>query len=395
MVIAVCLGADTVDRLNHAIKKRTWRSEVATFTSYISPDKRPYFAPLIKSAEICIAFVDFSRSTEEAIETAQYLTQMFAGKITVVALAKSKDPAKILVAMRSGCSEFLETPLQEVTLNDLFDRLERQWFSTHYKEPQSGSILSLFGVKGGVGTTTLAVHLAVFLSQMQGKRVLLVDHCQELGHVCVYLGMDGRKSQFQEVVKNFNRLDSQLLHGFIGRHPMGLDVLSSLDSCGARAMDGDALTKTLEFLRCEYDYIIFDCDIRQEEHNMPVIEASQRIYLVSTQDVGSLRNLSRYIDRFLLLDASAEKIEIALNRVSDLDPALVEQVEKAVKLPIKLRIPNAYLELAKTANLGEPIMPGTKSPLASRFAKWAEAIAGAPLSEVSAKRVKPLLSLWR
>lgn len=395
MIITVCAGPDTVDRLNHAIRKRAWRSEVSTFTSYISPEKRPYFAPLIKSAEVCIAFVDFNRSTEEAVATAQYLTQMFSGKITVVALAQGNDATKILTAMRSGCSEFLETPVQETVINDLFDRLERQWLSTHFKEPQTGSILSLFGTKGGVGTTTLAIHLAVFLAQTQKKRVLLVDHFPELGQVCVYLGMDDRRCQFQEVVKNVNRLDSQLLHGFVGRHSSGVHVLSSPDMCGALPINSDALLKTLEFLRCEYDYVIIDCDIRKEEHNAQVISASQKIYLVSTQDVGSLRNLSRYIDRFTLFDSVIEKTEIALNRVSDLDPMVVEQVEKAIKLPISLRIPNSYAEVSKVTNLGEPIMPGTKSPLANRFAKWAESVAGTAPAVIDSRRSKPLLSLWR
>ena len=63
-----------------------------------------------------------------------------------------------------------------------------------------GSVLSFFGAKGGVGSTTLAVHLAMYLVQCHQKRVLLIDNHPELGHVCVYLGLDGSRFHFNEVV---------------------------------------------------------------------------------------------------------------------------------------------------------------------------------------------------
>jgi pilus assembly protein CpaE len=397
VLITVCAAPGVVDRLEAAMEKRSWRNGVSNFDSYVSAARRPSFVPQITSSNTCIAFVDFDNSPEQAVETSLYLAQIFAGRITVVALAKSHNSDKILTAMRAGCTEFLSVPLQDADLTDIFDRLERQWLSTRWSPSHSGSLLSFFGVKGGAGSTTLAVHLALYLAKYHHKRTLLIDHHPELGHVCVYLGIDGSRCQLQEVVRNVNRLDSELLQGFVAKHSSGLDVLSSPDTCsGGKIVDQDALNKTLDFLRSEYDYVLVDCNIDYEDHNLAVLTASQHIYMVSTQEVGSIRNLSRLIDRFALFDISLEMIQIVLNRVSSSDAIQVEQVEKAMKLPIAIRIPNGGAEFMRAANLGEPLLYGSKSVLSDRILKWAETVAGEPAQNVTPeKKTRNLISLWK
>ena len=91
----------------------------------------------------------------------------------------------------------------------------------------------------------------------------------------MYLGIDGSRNHFDEVVRSVNRLDSELLRGFIAKHPIGLDVLSSPDICGGmKPNEPEAITRTLEFLRAEYDFVIVDCATSMDESNLAVIEAS-------------------------------------------------------------------------------------------------------------------------
>ena len=123
--------------------------------------------------------------------------------------------------MRAGCSEFLYKPYNEAVLLESLHRMQEQLATPSVKNVAHGSVLSFFGAKGGVGSTTLAVHLATYLVENHQKKVLLIDNHLELGHVCVYLGLDGSRYHFAEVVRNVNRLDSELLRGFIAKHPSG------------------------------------------------------------------------------------------------------------------------------------------------------------------------------
>jgi pilus assembly protein CpaE len=397
-VILVTVSVDThlAAQLTDSIQKMPWSVSASSFDAYISATRRPSLGVETKSAEACIAIVDFDKDPEQAAETALYLAQIFAGKLTVVALAKHDDPSLLLTAMRAGCSEFIYKPLEDAAIARMLDRLAQLWTSTAAaQQSPTGTVISLLGAKGGVGTTTLAMHLAVYLAQFHGKRTLLIDNRPELGHVCVYLGIDGSRYQFHELVRNVNRLDSELLHGFVARHASGLDVLASPDVHGGMMdMSADAVSRTLEFLRGEYDYVILDCAPALDAVNLAVVNASAIIYLVTTPEIGAIRDLSRCIDRLSGRDQAPDALHVVLNRQTPSQTIRAEQIEKAIKLPIAIAIPDTYAELARSTNLGQPLLPKSKLEFSMQLAKWAETLVGAPRHVTGDAKEKRLFSLW-
>jgi pilus assembly protein CpaE len=386
-VVTVCLDPDTADRVVQAVETMSWLITSSHFEAYVSTVRRPYIGPQLKGANACIAIVDFDRNPEEAVESTKYLQQIFPGKVTVIALAQSREPELLLLAMRGGCTEFLHKPLKMDAFHEVLRRLERQWTSVSSRIAPGGSVLSFFGAKGGVGTTTLAIHLALYLAQCHGKRTLLIDNYPELGHVSVYLGLDGSHHHFSEVVRNVSRLDSELLQGFVAKHSSGLDVLSSPDVCGAmNDMDPEAIGKTLKFLKTEYDFVILDCATSLNETALAVIDASTRVYLVATPEIGAIRDLSRYVDKLMQIDYTTEKMHVVINRFSSRYAVSVEQIEKAIRLPIAIRLPNSFTELIRFVNLGEPVSPRAKSDFATQCVKWSNTLAG---SRVAAAQAPP------
>lgn len=396
VVVTICTSSDVTELLEKAVGERPWLATLSHMDAYISAARRPSFSPQVKASGVCLAFIDFDRLPEQAVETTRYLTQTFPGKVTVIAVAAKPDPVTILAAMRAGCSEFLTTPIDKPTLKALLDRLEQLWSNSADSVNQLGSVLSLFGAKGGVGTTTLAVHLAMYLTRCHKKRTLLIDQKSELGHACVYLGIDGSNYLFHDVVRNVNRLDSELLKGFVLRHSSGLEVLSSSDiSGGAKPIDAESVVKTIEFLRTEYDYVIIDGDISQSKVTRPIIDASSTIYLIGTPEVGAIRDLSRHIDNFMLIEEFSEKLQVVINRSTSPYAIQVDQIEKAMKLPIAIRIPNAYPELVRSSNLGEPIDPDDKIEFSSQFIQWSNSLVGSSSRSTPLKKERRFLAQWR
>ena len=397
-VVTVCVDPDTAERIVQAVEKMPWLVTASNFEAYISVSRRPYISPQLKAANACIAIVDFDERPEEAVETTKYLQQIFPGNITVIALAQSREPELLLLAMRGGCTEFLHKPLKMDAFHEVLRRLERQWTSTSSRQAPIGSILSFFGAKGGVGTTTLAVHLAMYLVQCHGKRTLLIDNHAELGHVSVYLGLDGSRYHFNEVVRNVSRLDSELLQGFVAKHPSGLEVLSSPDVCGNMSnMDPDAISRTLEFLKTEYDFVILDCATTLDENALAVIDVSTRVYLVATPEIGAIRDLSRYVDNLMQIDYTTEKMHVVINRFSSRYAVSVEQIEKAIRLPIAIRLPNSYTELVRSVNLGEPVSAKTKSDFAAQCVKWSNTLVGARTAAAQApaqQKKSSFVAMW-
>ena len=376
-IVTVCVEEQTIVDLADAADNLSWALTTADFEFYISAARRPNISHQVRSSDICIAIVDFDKNLDQAVESTIYLQQLFAGKITVVALSKGANPEVLLLAMRNGCSEFLAKNFAPDDLVSFFERLGQQRVSMPVRAAAAGTVLSFLGAKGGVGSTTLAVHLALYLVECHKKKTLLIDNHAELGHVCVYLGLDGARYHFHEIVRNVARLDSELLRGFTAKHASGLEVLSSPDVCGGgRTIDSESVTRLLEFLRSEYDYIVVDCSTALHQTDIAVLDASDQVYLVATPEIGAIRDLSRYVDNLTRLETTIDKMQVVINRFSSRYAVKVEQIEKAIRLPIAIKLPNSYTELVRSVNLGEPIEPGRKSEFAMQFIKWAASLAG-------------------
>jgi pilus assembly protein CpaE len=397
-VALIMVGIDPVlaDEIAEGAAAMVWTVHRADCEGYISAEKRPPFPQPVKSASTCVAVIDFDTDIEQAIIAAAYIQELFGGKAALIARSTSQEPEILLRAMRAGCNDFIGEELDFTAFGQTLERLNRQWTikSTHHVV--RGSVLTFFGAKGGVGTTTLAVHVAMYLVQCHHKKTLLIDNHPQLGHACIYLGIDGSRYHFHELVRNLSRLDSELLRGYIATHASGLEVLSSPDVCGTgKPTEPESMAQTLDFLRGEYDYVIVDCPTSMDETNMAVIEASNEAYLVATPEIGSIRDLSRYVDYLSESDHNKEKVKIVINRFSSEHAVSIEQIEKAIRLPVAIKLPNNFSEVVRAGVLGEPVGPKQKSEFSAQLVKWVNGLAGPGenFEEVAPK--KSGFSLWK
>ena len=376
-LLSIRVDAETLGMALSTADERHWAVTPLAFDGYISAKRRPHFADNLRAGDGCVALVNFDEDPKQAVAAAIYLQQVFDRRIVVIAIAAENQPHTMLLAMRAGCTEFLSEVANPQVFADAFRRVEQQFANRNATSNAAGSILAFLGAKGGVGTTTLSVHLACYLAQRNGKKVLLIDNKAQFGHICIYLGLDGSAFHFQEVVRNVSRLDSELLRGFIATHSSGLNVLSSPDvGQVAKPMHPADVAAALEFLRTEYDFVLVDCTNTLDEINNVVIGASAQVYVVATPEISALRDLSRYIDDLTQTEDN-NKIRAVINRYSSQFAVSLEQIEKAIRLPVSFNVPNAYVELVRSANLGEPLSPELKSGFTTEITRWADSLVGA------------------
>jgi len=395
-LLTVQIGQEVRGKLQESAEADHWSIAPLVVDDYFNCDNRPFLVQRAIDAPSCIGLIDFDVDPELALATAECLSRSFCRKNAIVALSSSTNPDLLVRAMRAGCTEFLGRPFDPHQFTEMLGRLERRWSVAPSVAPQSvGKVISFFGAKGGVGTTTLAIHLAVFLIHVSKKKVLLIDNHVQLGHVALYLGMDGEMHHFQELVRNVSRLDQDLLRGFVATHSSGLDVLSSPDLHGDEPYrDAEAVKQTLDFLKTQYDFIILDCEASYADANLAIIDLCDSVYLVATPEVGAIRDLSRYADGLTHNEQAIDKLEVVINRYSSNEAVAIEQIEKAVRLPIAIRISNQYTDLVRAINVGQPVLPERKSEFTLQLLKWASVTAGVK-ELVSQAPQKKRLGLWK
>jgi len=395
-LITVSIDGTLAEEVAAAISQMPWTVRRADCEGYISASRRPPFSQGVKSAHYCIAVIDLDTDMDQAIEAVAYIQEMFSGKAALVARSISQDHEVLLRAMRAGFNDFIGEVFNPEAFSETLGRINQLWQTRAASNSVRGSVVSLIGAKGGVGTSTLAVHLAMYLVQSHGKKTLLIDNHAQLGHACVYLGIDGSRHNFHELVRNLSRLDSELLRGYIATHSSGLEVLSSPDTCdNHRATDPEQMGQTLDFLRGEYDYVIVDCPASLDETNLAVIEGSNQVYLIATPEIGAVRDLSRYVDSLVQNDENKERLKVVINRFSSQHAVSLEQIEKAIRMEVFMKLPNTYAEVVRSGILGEPIGPKQKSEFGTQVTKWAATLAGANASGEAPVAKKSGFSLWK
>ena len=256
---------------------------------------------------------------------------------------------------------------------------------------------AFFGAKGGVGTTTLAVPLAASLASQHGKRTLLIDHKNQLGLVALYLGLQSPEYHFTELLRSVDRLDTELLNGFVIRHKTGLDVIPSPEIATAHYTGKrQDLERVIDFLKREYDYILVDSTVTKEEAKLELLEQADDIYLVSTPDIASLRDLARLVDDMSAGSHLSEKLRLVINRATADDSVSIQQIEKALRFPVTLRLPNSYFEVMRAINTGEPVDTTGKSPFCQHLSMWSADVArGGDAAAPEAAPEKRKLRFWR
>ncbi len=371
-VFSVCASRDVTASALAAADSVPGAEFAGEFQEYITADRRPQFSSLLRNAPSSVAIVDCDRDPEIALLTIERLQQVFNNRIHLVAVSTRVEADFLMRAMRAGCNEFLSKPLDSTQLAEAFRRFQAGNLLAN-KGPQSiGRIISFYGVKGGVGTTTLAVHLATHLVRKHGKRVLLIDHKHELGHVALHLGIHENVYHFGDLIRNVDRLDAELLQGFVTRHSSGLDVLPSPDTCATGHEDSiEALERVMEYLKRRYDFILLDSSMRYGTSLQALMVASEEVALISTPDLPALRDLARHIEHMNAMTDLTSKLRVIINRSTSEDAVTPSQIESSIRCPISLAVPNNFGQLLGAINAGEPVPPTQRGPFTLAVAGWA------------------------
>jgi pilus assembly protein CpaE len=319
---------------------------------------------------ICV--IDFDLSLHECCRVAERLRDNCDKTINLFAASSSPNSDAIIAAMRSGCSEYLVTPFDSRKVSEALARVEAR---RHVRDDggTAGRIIALTGGKGGTGVTSLALHLAMNLVRRHNQKCLLVDLHRALGDASLYLGLARRQYSFYELVQNTDRLDTELLQGFLLQHESGLHVLDSSETIdGFSQVSPEAIEHTLAFLADNYQFVVIDCPPGIADDTSAAIRQSDQMAIVITPELAAIRNALRLVEYLVGSHYPDKNIDIVLNRSAKNNALSDREIEAALRRPIAVKIPNDYGEIIKSINAGMPIARGRNANLPLAFDQWAD-----------------------
>lgn len=270
------------------------------------------------------------------------------GTCSTVMVAHQMSADLMRQALRSGVTDVVE---EGESLGDITAAIERAFIASEKarqagaaqascNDGERGKVVTVFSAKGGVGKTAVATNLAVALSTQGHGRVALIDLDLEFGDVAIVLGIKPRRTIF-DAVQVFDRLDGDMLEGFLEEHQSGLRVLiAPVRPEEAETIAAAHIAHMIELLRCRFDYVVVDTCPSFSEGVLAALDRSDEIYLVASTDVTAIKNARVAVQKLRQLGYDTGLVKVVLNRADNRLNMPTHEVEEAIGLPVAYRVPS-------------------------------------------------------
>jgi pilus assembly protein CpaE len=218
-----------------------------------------------------------------------------------------------------------------------------------------GRIVTVVGAKGGVGTTTVAVHLALAARELGEPGVCLVEYDLQDGDVRAFLDLPYRRS-VADLVPVADEMTTRHLTEALYTHSSGVRVLlGPQDGEHAETVTAAAARNILTAIRTREDLTIVDAGSTLSEASAIAVEMADTVLIVSTPDVVSLRGVVRINSLWGRLKIEPPEVAVLLNRTSrklEVQPDLARRV---VPVPLlQTNVPADFFALESAVNTGIP-----------------------------------------
>jgi Flp pilus assembly CpaE family ATPase len=313
-----------------------------------------------RSADVVL--LDLNLPDSHGLETFSSLRK-HAPEIPVVLLTGHDDDSLALSAVEEGAQDYLvkDRLEPETLLRAVRYAVVRQQRggppSTDSPGDGGGRMIGVIGAKGGVGTTTVACHLAAALQGLSGGPVLLADADVD-GGTAGFLMQAKSPYTLLDAVDNVYRLDEGFWRSLIHETGDGVHVITSPALLGRVAVkETGRLRHVLRFARSLYPWAVVDLG-RLTAVAAAVLTEIDRLLLVSTSDLMSAHDAGRVAESLTGDGIEPGRLSLIHNHASR-GAAGTDVLEAVVKLPIVADMPASDKEMTAAYTRGVLVDPSS------------------------------------
>lgn len=220
-----------------------------------------------------------------------------------------------------------------------------------------GNILSFISAKGGTGTSSVCVNTAFALAKQNPEtEILIVDMVFPMGTVGLSLGFESHKTLVK--LTREPDIDPVLLEKYVSaKTRWGFRVMiGANDPQEATELEVSQIKPFFEMLRSMYDYILVDFGRALSRISLPIIEVSERIVIILTPDISTVKGTRLIMEYLKSLDVSLDRVFVINNRTVGRVWTTTEDIEREIGVKLNATIPYTVEYMTMAINAAVPFM---------------------------------------
>jgi pilus assembly protein CpaE len=307
----------------------------------------------------------FLITMEEPAARALQTIEMLGGAVpqaAIIVASSLSDAQSVRRAMVAGARDYLIKPLKPEDVSravyGILEQEERKRLHVegeHAETMARGTVITVFGAKGGIGKTTIATNLSTALVNATKSNVVLVDMDTRFGDVAIMMDVAVDRS-IADLARHLDELDRESIKESLARHHTGVSILPApLHPTEWRNLTPQHIEKIIELLAQGHDYVVIDTPGTFNEIIATTLEIGDLILLVTSMDIASIKDTALALEMLRAADVSEDKVKLVINHSTSANTLREEDVERVLEYSVTWRIPHDY-NVASSNQLGIPIV---------------------------------------